>query len=268
VNLRGTKLRRLFWDIETSPNIVLSWRTGYKINIDHDNILHERAIICIGYKWEGEAKVHALTWDKNQNDRAMLEEFLKVAAGADELVAHNGDNFDLPWVKARCVHHGLRTFPDYKTVDTLQWARRRFLFNSNRLDYLGEFLGVGGKIKAEFGLWKAVVLKRDEDALQRMVRYCKRDVAMLEKVYAKLAPHVSHKTHAGVLAGKDKWSCPACASLEVFVQRGVRVTADGTKRYGMQCKKCHRSFRISETAHGHFLEAKRLKSENQHKAAA
>ena len=34
-----TPIKRLFWDIETSPNVVLSWRIGYKINLDHDNIL-------------------------------------------------------------------------------------------------------------------------------------------------------------------------------------------------------------------------------------
>jgi hypothetical protein len=258
----------LFWDIETSPNVVLSWRTGYKITIDHDNILHERAIICIGYKWEGDSKVHALTWDNKQSDRAMLEEFLKVAAGADELVAHNGDQFDMPWVKARCAYHGLMTFPDYKTVDTLQWARRRFLFNSNRLDYLGKFLGVGGKIKTEFGLWKSIVLERDKAALKRMVEYCKRDVAMLEKVYAKLAPHMPHKTHAGVMAGNDPWSCPVCSSLEVLVAHGTRFTANGSKRHRMQCKKCYKCYQISDPAHRNYLEAKKLKSENQQNAAA
>lgn len=250
------KLRRLIWDIETSPNVVLSWRTGYKLNIDHDNILHERAIICIGYKWEGERKVHALTWDTRQDDRTMLKAFLEVAKDADELVAHNGDKFDLPWIKARCAHHGLPTFPSYKTVDTLQWARRRFYFNSNRLDYLGKFLGLGRKHKTEFGLWKAVVLKRDAAALRRMVRYCQRDVALLEKVYLKLAPHVPHKTHAGVMAGRDKWSCPSCTSVKVAVARGVRVTAAGTITHRMQCKKCHRSYTISDSAHSEYREAK------------
>lgn len=264
MNLRP-KLRRLFWDIETSPNVVLSWRTGYKINIDHDNILHERAIICIGYKWEGESKVHALTWDDDQSDREMLATFLEVAAEADELVAHNGDRFDLPWVKARCAHHGLPTFPTYKTVDTLQWAKRRFLFNSNRLDYLGAFLGLGRKHSTEFGLWKAIVLQRDAKALRRMVAYCKRDVQLLEDVYAKLAPHVPHKTHAGVLAGRDKWTCPHCATTDVFVARGVRVSAAGAKSYQMKCRKCHRSYTASETAHTAYREAK---YGNEQKAAA
>ena len=113
-------MRRLFWDIETSPNIVLSWRVGRKVNLDYDNILHERAVICIGYKWEGENEVGALSWDKEQGDMAMLSRFADIAGEADEMVAHNGDSFDLGWFKTRCLLHGIQTFPEYKTVDTLK----------------------------------------------------------------------------------------------------------------------------------------------------
>ena len=34
-----TKRRRLFFDIETSPNIGLFWEAGYKKNIDVSNII-------------------------------------------------------------------------------------------------------------------------------------------------------------------------------------------------------------------------------------
>ena len=248
-------IKRLFWDIETSPNVVLSWRIGYKINIDHDNLLKERAVICIGWKWEGDDEIHALTWDKEQDDAAMLAKFLKVANTADELVAHNGDGFDLPWFKTRCIFHGLPTFPAYKTVDTLQWARRKFYFNSNRLDYIAKFLGLGGKIKTEFGLWKKIVLAKDAGALRTMVDYCKRDVGLLEQVYAKIAPHVPHKTHAAVSMGGDKWQCPRCGSDHVKVNL-TRVTAAGTVFKQMQCRKCGATYSISTKTHADYLEAK------------
>jgi hypothetical protein len=63
------KIKRLFFDIETSPNVGFFWTAGYKQNISHDNIIKERAIICICYKWAGEDKIYSLTWDKNQNDK-------------------------------------------------------------------------------------------------------------------------------------------------------------------------------------------------------
>lgn len=246
-------IKRLIWDAETSPNVVLSWRLGYKVKIDADNLLKERAIICICYKWEGENKVHSLTWDENQCDKAMLKEFIEVINEADESVAHNGDKFDLPWIRTRCLFHGIPTFPTYKTIDTLQWGKRNFLFNSNRLNYIAKFLGLGGKIKTEFGLWKDIVLDKDAGALKRMVEYCKRDVHLLEKVYQKLSLHCSHKTHVGVAAGLDKWTCPKDGSKHVHVCK-TKITAHGTKQYQMKCSDCGSYYTISEKAHSQYQE--------------
>ncbi len=133
--MTNNKVRRLIWDIETSPNIVLAWRTGYKLDIGHNAIVEERKIITIAYKWLGESGVTVLTWDKNKDDRSMIEKFIKVANEADELIAHYGDGFDMPWVRGRCLILGLPPIPKYKTVDTKAWASKKFYFQSNKLDY-------------------------------------------------------------------------------------------------------------------------------------
>lgn len=161
--------RRLFLDIETSPNVVYSWRVGRKITIDYENIVQERAIICIGYKWQGKP-VRCLTWD-NGDDKSMLEEFVPVLESADEIVAHFGDRFDVPWLRARAAHHGILISPYLKTIDTKAQSSRSFYFNSNRLDYLSQFLKLGKKIETDFKLWKDVVAG-NERALARMVQYC------------------------------------------------------------------------------------------------
>lgn len=260
-------MNRLFFDLETSPNIVLSWRVGRKINIDHDNILKERSIICIGYKWEKDKKAHGLTWDANQNDREMLKEFVEIANMADELVAHNGDRFDLPWVRTRCMYHGIPMFPSYKTIDTLQWARRRFLFNSNRLDYLGKFLGVGGKLKTEFDLWKQITLNNDREALERMMTYCKRDVLMLQEVYEKLAPQSPHHTHVGVMMGMDKWTSPFNGGSNVVMSKSV-ITAYGTRKHQMQCRDTGRYYTVSDKAYSEYREWRKTKHDNEKKPTA
>ena len=72
-----TKRRRLFFDIETSPNIGTFWQAGYKKTISPEDIIKERAIICICYKWEGEKKVYGLTWDENQDDKNFLGRLCK-----------------------------------------------------------------------------------------------------------------------------------------------------------------------------------------------
>jgi DNA polymerase III epsilon subunit-like protein len=168
----NSKIKRLYFDLETSANVVYSWRIGHDVMISHDNIIEERKIICIGYKWEGDKDVRILSWDENQCDKKMLTEFIEIMNLADEVVAHNGDKFDIKWLRTRCIFHRLPMIPDYQSLDTLKAARGKFLFNSNKLDYIAQFLGIGKKSETGgFGLWKEV-MQGDEAALKKMCNYC------------------------------------------------------------------------------------------------
>lgn len=234
-----TKRRRLFFDVETAPNVGLFWSAGWKQQISPDNIIKERAIICICYKWEDEKDVYSLQWDSKQNDKAMLQKFVEVANTANELVGHNGDKFDLAWIRTRCLYHRIPMFPNYTTLDTLKKARQSFRFNSNKLDYIAKFLGMGGKIKTEFGIWKDIVLNNDKVAMEKMVKYCKRDVVILEKVFAEMRGHMAAKTHYGVLFGSDRGACPECGSDDL--RRMVkRTTATGLAKIQYQCNSCNK----------------------------
>ena len=143
------KIKRLFFDIETSPNIVTSWRVGYNLNIGPENIIRERAIICVCWKWEGNPKQYSLQWDKG-DDKQLLKEFVKVLSEADEICGHNSDKFDIKWLRTRCYINGIPMFPSYQSVDTLKLARSGFYFNSNKLDYLGKVSGFGADLKFPF----------------------------------------------------------------------------------------------------------------------
>ena len=177
--------KRLIFDIETSPNIVFSWAIGGRCYLSMDNIIQERAIICISWKWEDEDQVYSLSWNKG-DDKAMLEDFAKVMNSADVLVTHNGDNFDIRWVRARCMFHGIKISPKFNSIDTLKLARAQFRLNSNKLNYIAQFLGLGSKIETSYNLWKEICLNHDQDALDKMVKYCENDVVLLEKVYKSL----------------------------------------------------------------------------------
>lgn len=257
-NINRGPVKRLFWDLETSPNVMFSWRAGYKINLSPDNILKERAIICACYKWEGEKDVHAIEWNRGC-DKKLVKELLKVASEADEMIAHNGDNFDLKWFHTRCLYHGLDPLPEEKTIDTLVIAKRRFYFNSNRLDYIGKFLfGNGKSDTGGFETWKKICLENCPKAMAVMVKYCKQDVRLLEKVYEELRPYHRDKSHAGVLADLAKWTCPHCASESVHKNK-TKVTAAGTKQHGMQCKSCGSYYSINQRTFELYVDAMKEK---------
>ena len=231
--------KRLFFDIETSPNIGMFWSAGFKQRIDYENIIKERAIICICYKWGGEREVSYLTWDKKQNDKKMLQEFIKVANEADELIGHNGDKFDLAWIRTRCLFHNIPMFPDYVTIDTLKVSRAKFRFNSNRLNYIGKFLGVGQKIHTSYDLWKDIVLKNCTKSLDKMVKYCKQDVKLLEEVFERMSVHIKPKVHYGMAHGSSKHDCINCGSDDMRVIK-TRFTAAGTEKKQYQCNTCNK----------------------------
>lgn len=192
VDERNRPKKRLYFDIEVSPNIVFTWRIGGDIALSPENLIQERAIICICYKWEHDTKVHSLQWNKGC-DKDLLAKFAKIIDSADEVVTQNGDSFDIKWIRTRCIYHGIPVSPKFNSIDTLKFARAGFKFNSNKLDYMGKFLGVGEKIKTEYDLWRDIVLNNDKAALTKMVDYCKGDVELLERVYKKLQEYTPVK---------------------------------------------------------------------------
>lgn len=236
--------KRLYFDIETSYNKVASFTIGQKVNIGYENILEERAIICISYKWAHEEKVHTITWDKG-DDRQLLIKFIEILNQAHEIIGHNSDNYDVKWLRTRCLYHNLPMFPDYVSTDTLKLSRSKFRFNSNRLDYLGQYFGFGGKLETGgLKLWKAIVENNDKEALKKMVSYCEQDVLLLEKVFNRLNPYVGSKTHVGVILYDNKAACPNCGSTHSH-SKGYVIMASGTKKMVRHCQECGKMYRIS-----------------------
>lgn len=233
--------KRLFFDIETSPNIGFFWTAGFKLNIDPDNILQERCIICICYKWEGSKNVEHITWDGQQNDELMLRKFIKILDSADEIVAHNGDRFDITWIRTRCIKYNIPMMPNYISIDTLKASRRLFRFNSNKLDYIGKYLDIGQKMDTGgFALWKSVIWDNNKKSLRKMVDYCKQDVILLEKVWQRFNNYLPAKSHFG----ETVRDCPECSSHNVVINKR-RITASGSQRLLMQCNDCGKYHTIS-----------------------
>lgn len=186
------KIKKLFFDIEVSPNQVFTWSIGSKISIGPESIIKERAVICIAYKWEDDPTTHIISWNKG-DDRMVLEAFAHAMNEADVIIGHNSDAFDTKWIRTRCLKHGIHLKAKFNSIDTLKLARANFRFNSNKLDYIAQFLGVGAKQSTGYDLWKDITLHNDPDALRKMMNYCVNDVIILEQVYKKLINYTPQK---------------------------------------------------------------------------
>lgn len=234
-------MKILLWDIETWPITATTWDLWPRNGLDHKNILNDWGIICAAWKWLGEKPVHA-QWISPlhpNNDIDVIKALHKVLSEADVLVAHNGDEFDLKKFNARAIKHGLPPLPPIKTIDTLKVAKKYFNFTSNRLDYLGGFLGVGRKIPTHFGMWLDI-MKGDAESLARMVKYNKQDVRLLEDVYLKLRPFMTDHPNENLFNVVDV--CPVCGGKK-FKKQGFKYTRQGAKQqYQCLADKCHAWF--------------------------
>lgn len=235
----------LIWDIETSYSVVKTFSL-FKPMISPSQIVSDWFIICGAWKFLGEDKVHSIACTKKGlkigDDKRVVKALRKAIESADIIIGHNGDKFDLKKLRARVIKHELPPINNIKTIDTLKVARREFNFTSNRLDYIGNFLGVGGKIENEPGLWDKV-MAGDMGALDRMVEYNERDVTLLEDVYLRMRPHISNHPDVNVFTDQQMLNpCPNCGSCDT-IRNGKRPAMKVKKIFQRRaCYNCGTSF--------------------------
>jgi hypothetical protein len=230
---------RVVFDIEVSPAIYWLWKGGYGINVPTGNLVKEPAVICISYQWEGEEEIHTLKWDKKQNDKAMLKSFIPIMQEAGTIIGHNSDNFDIKWLRTRCLFHRLPMPPEFVTIDTWKQAKKYFRFQGNGLKYIAKFLGLEGKIEPPSGLWQKVVFDKDKQAMLDMIEYCERDVDQTMKVYEAFLPYTLTVGHAG----NNMTDCPHCGGSNTKWEKD-RTTQKGGQHTQFRCHTLKKNGKI------------------------
>ena len=229
----------LIFDIETTPILGYTWGIWEQNVID---IVKPWYMLCFAYKWLGESEVHVVALPdfkeryatNKEDDFELVVALRNLFDQADMIVAHNGDEFDIKKSNARFIAHGLVPPSPYVQIDTKKIAKRYFKFESNSLDKLGDYLGLGRKKETGgFGLWKGC-MAGDESSWKLMISYNKQDVRLLEAIYNKLKPW--HRTHPNVGHTAD-YACPKCGSTDVQ-KRGYARTSAGTFYQRFQCNGC------------------------------
>lgn len=201
-------------DIETSPLRSFTWNI-WKQNVNPLNgqLIQDWMILSFAAKtlFEDDATGLVLTPKEvaEENDYRVVKTLWDILNDTDILIAHNGVDFDFKKINTRFLKHGLKPPSPYQVIDTLKAARQTFAVTSNKLDYLGEFLGLGRKIKTEFELWKKC-MDGDIQALEDMLTYNIQDVVLLENVYEALRPHIKPHPNLNLYIGDNLKRCPAC----------------------------------------------------------
>jgi len=227
--------KTLLFDLETAPLLSYTW------GIWEQNVVEVKRdwyILSVAWKWLGESKVHVMSlpqfknWNKDkEDDSALINELWKLFDKAEIVIAHNGKAFDVKKSNARFVMNGLTPPSPYKIIDTKLVAKRYFKFDSNSLNELGKYLKVGKKLSTGgFELWKGCMLG-DVKSWNKMCRYNKQDVVLLEDVYLKLLPWIENHP------GDDGVNCANCES-DNLQKRGTVIIKGKIRKQRYQCQDC------------------------------
>ena len=208
----------LLFDIENTPLISYTWGIWEQDVIE---VKEEWYILCFAYKWLGEKETHIVALpdfkgykNNKKDDSKLVQELWNLFDKAEIIIAHNGDQFDIKKANARFIFHGLEPTSPYKTIDTLKVARRNFKFDSNKLDYLGQYLKIGRKLPhTGKHLWFGC-MEGDEKSWSLMKRYNIQDIILLEQVYLKLRGWNNNSSNLNLTLGTTL-GCSKCGSEQI-----------------------------------------------------
>ena len=231
-------MKILLFDIETSPILANIWGLWTETR-DFKFVDVDWYILSWSAKWLNSKTtiVRSLpdypNYKKNsQDDSALIKDLWALLDEADVIIGHNCKKFDIKKLNTRFLINGLPPPSASRVIDTLSIAKQHFAFTSNRLDTLGQILGLGKKVDTGgFSLWKGC-LSGDMESWKKMCKYNKQDVILLERVYLKLRPYWNAHPNVNLDTTMDTPLCPVCGSKHL-VRRGYAYT--NTSKYARVC---------------------------------
>lgn len=248
----GSPPRIAFFDIENSPSLGYFYEPYLKHG--GSNIVHTaRPWFMLSFAWKirGESRVHCKAlcdypnYKKNlEDDSKLVKDLWELFDSCDILIAHNGKKFDVRKASARFLKHGLPPPSPFKVIDTLQIARSVAYLDSNRLGFVGDYLGYGGKVVTTGFPMHLRCIMGDMKAWPQMKRYNRRDVSLLAEIAERLMPWAK-TPDLRPIAGRDA-GCPQCLSHNVQ-RRGPDRTMRAVYQR-MKCRDCGKWFRGEKMA--------------------
>jgi len=236
----------LLFDIETSPNVSYHWNF-WKENINYNQIVKPWIIISWAGKWlfspECFGDVLTVNEAKNSNDKRICESLRNIMDDANIIISHNCKKFDEKRSKTRFFVNKIKPPSPYLVVDTYEQLKKEFVLPSNRLDYLLKSLHDDSKLSTEFALWPKCLnwfgdfpKKTQQESLDYMFKYNKKDVFGLEEIYLDIRPYIKSHPNLALMSESEEECCPTCLGNNLK-ENGYYFTSAG-KYLSLSCMDC------------------------------
>lgn len=196
-------------------------------------------LLCTGYKWLGEDKVHVpciadrARWKRDPtNDKALVKETYRILSSADMWVSYFGKGFDVKYINAKLLEHGLPVLPNIPHVDLFYTVKGNLALSRKSLQNVAYYLRLRTeKSPVEGRIWKRAMVGH-APSLRYIIRHCRADVLVLEEAYLRLRSLV--RTHPRV----DGFGpCRYCGGTRLQ-KRGTVINALRARKQRIVCAEC------------------------------
>lgn len=134
---------------------------------------------------------------KRSDDRAIAEEVFRILGGCHIAYAHNGDRFDIPWLRTVALKYGFQ-MPRIKLVDPCQIAWKRYRIGRNSLEAVADFLQLSqSKLHISPDVWRGALMDDEDAAWDLLVKRCVSDVDLLNEVASRVTGDVGLVDYQG-----------------------------------------------------------------------
>jgi uncharacterized protein YprB with RNaseH-like and TPR domain len=168
---------------------------GYKIgyfDIETDGLFADFGIMLTWCLKEKDGKIYHDEVTKKElfdgeGDKRIVQSLLDRMKDYKIIVGYNSDRFDVPFLRARALRHGLE-FPSYGEIYTwdLYWtARSKLRITRKSLDNVCDFLGIKGKTPIDKDVWRKAKYG-DPKSLKTVLEHNKGDVIILEELHNRI----------------------------------------------------------------------------------
>lgn len=227
-------MKILHLDIETAPTNVYTWSLWPKF-VSPSDVQQAGYTLCWAAMWEGSREV--MFGDCNEED-SFIHRVWELLDEADAVVHYNGTKFDIPTLFKEFVKVGLPPPSQFHQIDLLKTVRKQFKFESNKLDYVCQQLGLGAKTQHKgMSLWYGC-MEDDPKSWKIMEKYNKQDVKLLRKLYRYILPWIHNHPNVGMYVDDPKKpTCTNCGSTNV-VRKGTQFNTKAVSYERLTCKSC------------------------------
>lgn len=227
--------KTILFDLEVSRSVVEGYGSRWDFKVI--KFIRPQELMCYSWKELGEKSVHFVSRYDFKTYHQFVESLQKLLDSATVSIAHNGGNFDNKMANRFFVVEGIAPPRPRKTIDTLREARRHFKFESNKLDDLGNFLGLGRKKTIGYSELEDDFMSGNPSkrTIKLMKEYNNQDVNLLEQVYLRLRPYMSSHPNLGDLNQIDG-ACPKCLSADLKLE-GTHARRNGRVQ-SFSCNNC------------------------------